>query len=56
MIKRNGVYKLSGVEHSYHGPETELLSRIALVNECVAKAVSEPGNLSEIFRQVHRSK
>ena len=56
MIKRNGMYALSGVEHSHHGPEVELLSRIALVNECVAQAVKEPGNLGDIFRQVHRTK
>jgi hypothetical protein len=36
---RNGVYTLNGSPHN-HGPETQELRRIALVNECVAKAAA----------------
>lgn len=39
MTMRNGVYTLNGSPHN-HGPETQELRRIALVNECVAKAAA----------------
>ncbi|EFX64420.1 hypothetical protein DAPPUDRAFT_334208 [Daphnia pulex] len=54
MTMRNGVYVLNESPHN-HGPETQELRRIALVNECVAKAAAEPGNLSDIFREIHRT-
>lgn len=55
MTMRNGVYVLNKFPHN-HGPETQELRRIALVNECVAKAAAEPGNLSEIFREILRTR
>ena len=55
MTMRNGVYTLNRSPHN-HGPETQELRRIALVNECVAKAAAQPGNFSEIFRKIHRTR
>ncbi len=55
MTMRNGVYVIYEYPHN-HGPETQELRRIALVNECVAKAAAEPGNLSDIFREIHRTR
>ena len=55
MTMRNGVYTLNRSPHN-HGPETHELRRIALVNECVAKAAAQPGNFSEIFREIHRTR
>ena len=47
--------RLPEVEHSHFDLERELLSCIALMNECVEKAVSEPINLNDIFSQFHRT-
>ena len=55
MILRNGVYALTGTAHN-HGAETQELRRIALVNECVTTAAAQPGNLSDIFREIHRNR
>ncbi len=55
MTMRNGVYVINESPHN-HGPETQELQRIALVNECVTKAAAEPGNLSDIFIEIHRTR